>query len=129
MTAPIVAGADGSEGSLTAVEWAAVEAVRRDVPLCIVHVMNHRPGPPGGHARGPGHDLAVGLWRHLRHQARSALARASRRAALAAPGVDLRAAAIVGRADLMLTAISARALLLAVGTRGAGGFTGLRLWR
>jgi len=126
VTAPIVAGTDGSEESLAAVEWAAVEAVRRRVGLCIVHVVDHHPGP-AAHAQLLGHDLA-GRHRHdLPHRARSALASASRRAAGAAPGLDLRAAAVFGHADQVLTAMTARAPLLAIGIRGAGGFSGLRL--
>jgi nucleotide-binding universal stress UspA family protein len=49
------------------------------------------------------------------------------RAAEAAPGLDLRAAVIFGHADQVLTALTARASLVAVGTRGAGAFPGLRL--
>jgi nucleotide-binding universal stress UspA family protein len=127
VTAPIVTGADGSEASLAAVEWAAMEAARRHAPLRIVHVMEQFPGPAGNPPQRLGHDLAVRFRRDPPHRARSVLARASRRAAEAAPGVDLRAAAVFGRPDLVLTAISARAPLLVVGTRGAGGFTGLRL--
>jgi nucleotide-binding universal stress UspA family protein len=124
---PIVAGTDGSEESLAAVEWAAAEAMRHRVPLCIVHVVDPHHGPAPAQAQPMRHDLA-GRFRHdLPHRARSAIVRARHRAAEAAPGVDLRAAAIFGRADQVLTALTARAQLLAVGTRGAGGFPGLRL--
>ena len=127
MIAPIVAGTDGSEESLAAVEWAAVEAVRRRVPLRIVHVLDQRPGPASARGQLMGHDLASRLRHDLPHRARSALVRASRRAAEAAPGVDLGAAAVFGRADQVLTAMTERAPLLAIGSRGAGGFPGLRL--
>ena len=46
MTMPIVAGTDGSEESLAAVGWAATEAVRRRVPLSIVHVVEPHHGLP-----------------------------------------------------------------------------------
>jgi nucleotide-binding universal stress UspA family protein len=49
MTTPIVAGTDGSEQSLAAVEWAAMEAVRRHMPLCIVHVVDRPHGPAAVH--------------------------------------------------------------------------------
>ncbi len=114
MTAPIVAGIDGSEESLAAVEWAGLEAARHRVPLCIVHVVDYHPRPPGPFR----HDLP--------HRARSALARASHHAAAAAPGVDLRTAAVFGRPDRVLTAITARALLVVVGTRGTGSCSGRR---
>jgi nucleotide-binding universal stress UspA family protein len=128
MAAPIVAGTDGSEESLAAVEWAAVAAARRRIPLCLVHVVEHHAGS-AAHAQILGHDSPHLAWaRHgLPHGARSALARASRRAADAAPGVDLRTAAVFGRADQVLTAISDRAPLLAIGTRGTGACSGQRL--
>lgn len=127
MTTPIVAGTDGSEESLAAVAWAATEAARRRAPLCIVHVMDYRHPPAAAHAQPLRHDRA-GRFRHdLPHRARSALASATRCAARTAPGVDTRTAAVFGRADQVLTALTARAPLIAVGTRGAGGFPGLRL--
>ena len=125
MTMPIVAGTDGSEESLAAVRWAAAEAARRRVPLSIVHVVEPHHDLPVTDAQ-PRHERAVRLRHDLPHRARSALARASRRAMDAAPGLDLRTAAVFGRADQVLTALTARAPLLAVGTRGAGGFPGLR---
>lgn len=54
MITPIVAGTDGSEESLAAVEWAAREAERRRAPLCIVHVVDHYHGPATAHARRRG---------------------------------------------------------------------------
>jgi nucleotide-binding universal stress UspA family protein len=130
MTAPIVAATDGSEESMAAVQWAAVEAVRRRVPLHIVHVLEHHTGP-AAHTQILSHEPHHRGWaRHdLPHGARSALARASRRAAGAAPGVDLRTVAVSGHADQVLTAITDQAPLLAVGARGTGGggFSGLRL--
>jgi nucleotide-binding universal stress UspA family protein len=130
MTAPIIAGTDGSEESLAAVQWAAVEAVRRRVPLYIVHVLEH-PAGPAAHVQILRHDPHHWGWvRHdLPYGARSALARASRRATGAAPGVDLRTAAVPGHADQVLTAITDEAALLAVGARGTGGggSSGLRL--
>lgn len=125
MIAPIVAGADGSEQSLAATAWAALAAERRRVPLCIVHVIEHNPGP-SAHAHGMGHDLAGRFGHGLPHHARSVLAKASRRAVMAAPGVDQRAVAVYGDAGQVLTAITARASLLAVGRRSAAGFPGPR---
>ena len=130
MTAPIVAGTDGSEESLAAVQWAAVEAVRRRVPLSIVHVLEHHTGPAAD-TQIVWHEVHRRSWAHhdLPHGARSALARAVHRAAAAAPGVDLRTAAVCGHADQLLTALTDEAALFAIGTRGTGGgqFCGLRL--
>jgi nucleotide-binding universal stress UspA family protein len=130
MTAPIVAGTDGSEQSLAAVQWAAIEAVRRRVPLCIVHVMEDHTGP-ADHAQILMHEPHHRGWvqHDMPHGARSALARASHRARNAAPGVNLRIAAVSGYAGQVLTAMTDDAPLLAIGTRGTGGggSSGLRL--
>jgi nucleotide-binding universal stress UspA family protein len=126
VTAPIITGTDGSEESLAAVAWAATEAVRRHVPLCIVHVIDGHRGTDAAHPQLR-HDRAGRHRQELPHRARSALAKASHRAAGAEPGVDLHAAALIGRADQVLTALTARAPLLVIGTRGAGGFPGLRV--
>lgn len=37
MELPLVVGIDGSDPSLTAVDWAADEAARLGVPLCLVY--------------------------------------------------------------------------------------------
>jgi nucleotide-binding universal stress UspA family protein len=126
MIAPIVAGADGSEQSLAATAWAAVAAARRRVPLCIVHVVDTDSGPPA-HAHLAGHDIAERFRHNLPHHARSVLAKAAHRAVMAAPAVDLRTVAVYGHAGQVLTAITARASLLAVGTRGPAGLPGLRV--
>jgi nucleotide-binding universal stress UspA family protein len=109
------------------VDWSAAEAASRDLPLCIMHVLDHRPGLAGSHAHGPGHELTGRFHHDLRHQAKSALAKACRRAAETTPGLDARIAAVVGHADVVLTAISARASLLVVGRHGAGGLSWPRL--
>ncbi|MFJ5032347.1 universal stress protein [Streptomyces sp. NPDC088560] len=41
MTRPITAGVDGSEESLAALDWAAREAVRRGLPLRVVHAWRY----------------------------------------------------------------------------------------
>jgi nucleotide-binding universal stress UspA family protein len=121
MSTPVVAATDGSEESLAATQWAAVAAARRGARLCIVHVVDY-PGP-APHAPVLRHEIRHGL----PHHARSVLAKASRRAAGAAPGIDMHAVAVYGHADQVLTAMTARAPLLAIGTRGAGRSPGQRL--
>jgi nucleotide-binding universal stress UspA family protein len=126
MTTPIVAATDGSDESLAATEWAALAAARRGQPLCIVHVVDHHPGP-ATHAQLLGHELAGPLRHDLPHHARSVLAKASRRAARAAPGINLHAVAVYGHPDQVLTAITVRAPLLVIGTRGTQRLPGQRL--
>ncbi|MET9172289.1 universal stress protein [Streptomyces misionensis] len=41
MTRPITAGTDGTEESRAALDWAAREAVRRDLPLRVLHAWHH----------------------------------------------------------------------------------------
>ncbi|WP_445281392.1 universal stress protein [Streptomyces sp. DSM 118148] len=41
MTRPITAGVDGTQESLAALDWAAREAVRRELPLRVVHVWHY----------------------------------------------------------------------------------------
>ncbi|MFF5860607.1 universal stress protein [Streptomyces sp. NPDC012751] len=41
MTRPITAGVDGTEESLAALDWAAREAVRRELPLRVVHAWRY----------------------------------------------------------------------------------------
>jgi len=125
MSTPIVAATDGSEESLAATQWAAVAAARRGARLCIVHVVDC-PGP-APHAPVLRHEMPASFRHGLPHHARSVLAKASRRAAGAAPGIDMHAVAVYGHADQVLTAMTARVPLLAIGTRGAGRSPGQRL--
>jgi nucleotide-binding universal stress UspA family protein len=125
MSTPIVAATDGSEESLAATQWAAVAAARRGERLCIVHVVDY-PGP-APHAQPIRHERPAPFRHGLPHHARSVLAKASRRAAGGAPGIDVHAVAVYGHADQVLTAMTARAPLLAIGTRGARRSPGQRL--
>ncbi|WP_406005162.1 universal stress protein [Streptomyces sp. NBC_00637] len=47
MTRPVVAGLDGSRESLAAADWAAREALRRDLPLRLVHAWEGLPDDDG----------------------------------------------------------------------------------
>ena len=123
MITPIVAGADGSEESLAATAWAAFAAAQRRAPLLIVHVVEQEPGLRA-HTHLSGHDQASRFGHDLPHHARSVLAKATRRAYWAAPSVDLRAVAVYGHAGQVLTAITARASLIAVGASGTPGSPG-----
>jgi nucleotide-binding universal stress UspA family protein len=125
MSTPIIAATDGSEESLAATQWAAMAAARRGMRLCIVHVVGY-PGP-APHAPLLRHERPAPLRHGLPHHTRSVLAKASRRAAGAAPGIDVHAVAVYGHADQVLTAMTARVPLLAIGTRGAGRSPGRRL--
>ncbi|WP_346534852.1 universal stress protein [Micromonospora sp. DPT] len=118
---PVVAGVDGSESAGLAAGYAADEAARRDVPLVLVHV-----GPPDGDRPVP--EEVEESQAAYQAEAVRLLAKAS--AAVRADHPDLvvrehpvRAA---GAAQGLIEA-SGAASMLAIGTRGRGGFTGLLL--
>ncbi|MEV7385413.1 universal stress protein [Streptomyces sp. NPDC091215] len=115
MSHPVLAGVDGSEHSLAAAEWAAREAVLRDVPLRLVHAA---PPLPGG---------------VVPHQAGETLRRVGERiveGVIADLGVrypELRvrgAQSAEAPAEALLSAAHGAGLLV-VGARGSGGFNGL----
>lgn len=119
MSQPVVVGVDGSESALDAVRWAAEEARRRDTRLRIVHALEVPFGYP------PGFVDARVLYDALAAQAKEWLEQARAVAEETAPGlavevVDTQAGpvpALVGESD--------GAAVLALGSRGLGGFTGL----
>jgi nucleotide-binding universal stress UspA family protein len=117
----IVVGTDGSPHAARAVEWAAREAARRELPLRIVNAVLRwaydtplSPPPLSGTAG-------------LETQARTLVDRSARAAAGAAPGVAVETAVVDGDAAKVLRDAAATADLMVIGSRGLGGFTGLLL--
>ncbi|WP_405996751.1 universal stress protein [Streptomyces sp. NBC_00829] len=92
---------DGSEASLEAVDWAAGEAVRHEVPLHLVH------------AAAPD------------HKAYELVAAASERARKGAPMVWLSAEVLPGDAVSALVGKGRTAFALVLGSRGLGDLAGL----
>ena len=124
MTAkPIVAATDGSEHSLRAVEWAAREAAIRGVPLRIVSAaallprMIERQGVADL-------DAVADVLRKNRDQA---LAAAAARAAAAVPGLLTDTDELVGPPAQAVVESGSGALMLVVGSRGAGAFAAMVL--
>lgn len=103
MTIPLVVGIDGSEASLEAVDWAADEAVRHEVPLHLVHAAP------------------------LHHEAPSLIAAASERASRSAPAVRLSSEVLHGDAASALVDKGRNAFALVLGCRGLGDLAGLLL--
>ncbi|ODU27167.1 MAG: hypothetical protein ABT15_21245 [Pseudonocardia sp. SCN 73-27] len=119
----IVVGIDGSDNSLAAARWAAVEARRRDLPLRLVSALAWAGyAPVGLPALGEEYERGV-----LLEAARSTVDLAAAAAAEAAPGVTVDVEVRGGNPAHVLVDESARATLLVVGSRGTGGFTGLRV--
>lgn len=117
---PVVVGLDGSPSSAAALKVAAAEALARDVPLRIVHAyvwpllyaclinLPYRPGE----------------W----EPAQSAVEKVeavARRVRSAHPHLLIQTAVTAGSGGPVLAAESARAALVVVGARGAGGIAGL----
>ncbi|MGV9981844.1 universal stress protein [Micromonospora wenchangensis] len=117
---PVLVGVDGSPAAGMAADQAAAEAVRRGVPLVLVHV---GPTPPDR----DGADAEQAEAGYRAHAVRL-LAEASAAVRADHPDVVLREHPVraVGVAQGLVEA-SATASVLAVGTRGRGGFTGLLL--
>ncbi|MGK3938267.1 universal stress protein [Streptomyces caeruleatus] len=117
MSRPVVAGVDGSPESLAAAEWAAREAVRRDVPLHLVHASGWTPGRTSSAAAG-----AV-----RRHVGRGILREAEDRITRTFPEVRVTDEQIEGPAAEVLSRSAQQAELLVIGSRGLSGFTGFLL--
>ncbi|WP_193560618.1 universal stress protein [Streptomyces alboflavus] len=116
----LVVGVDGSEESLTAVDWAADEAVRRCVPLRIVYASawqryeSHKPS--FGVHRGPAHVFAD-------HIIGQTVERARRRA----PAVKVTSDVVAEDPATLLIRESGRGTTVVVGSRGKGELTSLLL--
>ncbi|MFF4507360.1 universal stress protein [Streptomyces sp. NPDC001401] len=114
MSRPVVAGVDGSPESLAAAEWAAREAVRRDVPLHLVHASDWSP------TQAP--SAAASMVR--RHVGRGVLRKAEDRIARTCPEARLTDEQVDGPAAEALSHAAQQAELLVLGSRGLSGFTG-----
>ncbi len=120
---PIVAGTDGSEESLRAVEWAAREAVLRAAPLRIVSAATLLPRMVSRAGVTP-YETVTDV---LVEERDRALAGAAERAAKAAPGLLIDTDQLTGQPAQAVTESGAGALMLVVGSRGVGAFTAMVL--
>ena len=120
---PIVAGTDGSEESLRAVDWAAREAALRGAPLRIVAASVLLPRMMS-RADPSEYDTVTDVLVKARD---SALAAAAERAARAAHGVLIDTDRLSGPPAEAIVASGSGALMLVVGSRGIGAFTALLL--
>ncbi|MFI0505188.1 universal stress protein [Streptomyces albogriseolus] len=114
MTRPITAGTDGSEESLAALAWAAREAVRRDLPLRVVHAWRFQ----AHDAPDVGDRAAQEQW--VREAAEEAVRAVRERHG----GLDVTTDVREGDAVETLTAAAADAEMLVLGSRGHGRLMG-----
>jgi nucleotide-binding universal stress UspA family protein len=120
-TMPVVVGADGSEESLRAVEWAARAATRHRVPLRIVSA-------PAMPPRMSDHDtVPQAVAGTLRAMSASALGEAAARARKVTSSLRIDTCLLAGPPALAVTGDGAGALMLVVGARGGGGFAAMLL--
>lgn len=117
MTRYVVAGVDGSETSLAAARWAAQEAARRKAALRLITVVPRQPARPHAVAGGE----RIEPW--VEQRVESAAGDIGR----GHPELDLVIRDIAGEPAGVLDDVGHGAGLLVLGTRGTGGFDGLRL--
>ncbi|MBR7834714.1 universal stress protein [Actinospica durhamensis] len=116
----VIVGVDASAHAAHAAGWAAEEALRRGVPLTLVHAID-LPGASSWPVAPP----AYAQFRRADGQKLLDAAAADVRARF--PGLSVQTELSELSAAHTLSALSEEAALLVTGTRGHGGFTGLLL--
>ncbi len=122
---PILVGVDGSESSLAALRWAALQAGLRRVPLRVAHCW--LPEPPFDPACLPAFDPPAFDEAVLEKAARLTLDTAVEQGLASRTDVAVEAVLVAGSAAHGLIVAARSAQLLVVGARGRGGFGGLLL--
>ena len=120
-TKPVVVGVDGSEESLRAVEWAALEAKRHSWPLRIVSAPALLPRMHGYNAS------PAAIANALRGIAARTLDGAILRSEEVAPGLPITTSLLAGPPAVAVAESGSGASMLVVGARGAGGFAAMVL--
>jgi nucleotide-binding universal stress UspA family protein len=123
-TTPIVTATDGSEESLRAVEWAALEAVLRGAPLRIVSAAELLPRMTVGPQVVTDIQTVAEV---LLKNRDTALAAAVKRAVSVAPQLLVDTGQLSGPVAQAVTASASGASMLVVGSRGMGGFAAMIL--
>ncbi|WP_460072849.1 universal stress protein [Streptomyces sp. YKOK-I1] len=120
MTLPLVSGVDGSDASLSAVDWAVDEAARHGIPLRLVHASRweryERAVPTGSLSRPSERVLVENL-----------VASAAERAGRRNPEVKIITDIVPDDAVDALLSESDNAFALVTGSRGRGALKGLLL--
>ncbi|MEV4135244.1 universal stress protein [Dactylosporangium sp. NPDC049742] len=108
---PVVVGVDGSSGSVLALELAFEEAAARNLPLDVIRAWQVPDSGSASAEAAAGHALAAEVepWRAKY------------------PDVEIDLRLLPGTAAEALTRASEHAVMVVVGVRGRGGFTGSRL--
>ncbi|MFF4546923.1 universal stress protein [Streptomyces sp. NPDC001406] len=117
MTRPITAGVDGTEESLAALAWAGREAVRRELPLRVVHAWRFHPHE----AEGAGDRDAQHRW------VSDGVTEAVRAVTGRHPELTVTMDVVEGHAAEALVGAAAEAEMLVLGSRGHGAVVGFLL--
>jgi nucleotide-binding universal stress UspA family protein len=115
MTRPITAGVDGTEESLAALDWAAREAVRRGLPLRVVHAWRYA------------ESLATADRDTQHGWVSDGVAEAMRTVSGRHPGLEVRMDVVEGGPAQALADAAAEAEMLVLGSRGHGPVIGFLL--
>ncbi len=120
MSEPIVVGTDGSAAATAAVEWAADEAARKELPVRIVHAVDRLlydiPRYP-----------IPGALDSMTRSGRQLLDQAEQIVRDRQPGVDVSVEMVTGSPASVLRIEADNASEVVVGSRGLGGFAGMLL--
>ncbi|MEU8936193.1 universal stress protein [Streptomyces sp. NPDC048409] len=116
MTRPITAGVDGTEESLAALDWAAREAVRRGLPLRVVHAWRYEE-----------HEWLGGDPETQRGWVSDGVSESVRAVTGRYPGLSATVDVVPGDPADVLVGAAAGAELLALGSRGHGPVAGFLL--
>ncbi|MDI1464789.1 universal stress protein [Catellatospora sp. KI3] len=121
---PVVAGVDGSAHSAQAAQYAALLAQERNttLELCCGYQ-----SPLYGFGPWLGADRLAGGQEASRYGAEQALAAVAAQISAAHPALEIQTRLLAGAGASVLIEQSRRAQIVAVGSRGAGGFEGLLL--
>ncbi|QKW48620.1 universal stress protein [Streptomyces buecherae] len=117
MTRPITVGVDGSPASQAAADWAADEALRRGLPLRVVHAWRWEP-------------LTVPVVNDREEQARwaqSVVLEAEKRLRVRHPELEITAEVLADEPGTGLVRANRDAEMLVLGSRGHGVFVGFLL--
>lgn len=118
----IIAGYDGSSGSVEALDWAVLEARLRGTPVTVCHAWTSPAATVV--AAGGAEPVALDL---VRQQVDRVLADGVRHVRASAAAGEVRPLLVCGSPARVLCEQSSSADMVVVGARGAGGMTGLQL--
>ncbi|MFE1176118.1 universal stress protein [Streptomyces sp. NPDC058773] len=114
MTYPVAVGLDGSPASLAAADWGAREALRRDLPLRLVHALEWQPDT---HAPLVGTDAPRLCSERIPHEAAAELRNRY-------PDLEIAADHLTGPPPEVLCDVAKESELLAIGSEGLGRLAG-----